>query len=89
METLIINLIGGAVGGNIFGAILKNLSLGTVGNSIAGIVGGAIASQLAPDLLGTSASMDLTGILSQIASGGAGGGIVMIVVGLIKNMLGR
>jgi hypothetical protein len=40
MIPLIIQLISGAVGGNIAGAILKNLNLGPIGNSIAGIVGG-------------------------------------------------
>ena len=35
---LIIQLISGAVGGNVAGAMMKNLSLGTLGNSIAGIL---------------------------------------------------
>ena len=35
---LIINLISGAVGGNIAGGVLKEQSLGTVGNPIAGLV---------------------------------------------------
>jgi ABC-type uncharacterized transport system permease subunit len=39
---LIIQLVSGAVGGNIAGAALKNLSLGTVLNSIFGILGGGI-----------------------------------------------
>lgn len=43
---LIIELVSGAVGGNIAGGLLKNLSLGPVGNSIAGIVGGGIGGQL-------------------------------------------
>ena len=37
--TLIINMISGAVGGNIAGALLKDHSLGTLGNSVAGILG--------------------------------------------------
>ena len=36
MIPLIIQLISGAVGGNIAGAILKNFNLGPIGNSIAG-----------------------------------------------------
>lgn len=36
----IIQLISGAVGGNIPGSLFKNLSLGSVGNSIAGALGG-------------------------------------------------
>ena len=40
--TLNINLISGAVGGNIAGALLKDQSSGTLGNSIAGILGGGL-----------------------------------------------
>ena len=39
---LIIQLVFVALGGNVAGKLLKNLSLGTVGNSIAGILGGGI-----------------------------------------------
>jgi hypothetical protein len=39
MVALIIQLISGAVGGNIAGAILKNFNLGPIGNSIAGLIG--------------------------------------------------
>ena len=40
--SLIIQLVSGAVGGNIGGALHKNVSLGTTGNSIAGIIGGIV-----------------------------------------------
>lgn len=86
---LIINLLGGAAGGNIAGALLKNLSLGTLGNSLAGILGGGVASQVLPGLLGAAGGMDLAGILTQVASGAGGGGIAMILIGIIKNILGR
>ena len=86
---LIINLIGGAVGGNAAGAILKNLSLGTAGNSIVGIIGGAIASQVLPGLLGGAGSMDLMGIITQVVSGGVGGSAGLVIVGLLKNILGK
>ena len=42
LVNLIIQLISGAVGGNVAGAALKDYSLGTLGNSIAGIVGGGV-----------------------------------------------
>ena len=45
---LIIQLISGAVGGNIAGVALKDYSLGTLGNSIAGVVGGLRAARLRP-----------------------------------------
>ena len=37
---LIIQLISGAVGGNVAGAAMKQYNLGTIGNSIAGLIGG-------------------------------------------------
>ena len=38
---LIVQLISGAVGGNVAGIALKQYDLGTIGNSIAGIIGGS------------------------------------------------
>lgn len=43
----LISLATGAVGGNIGGALFKNLSLGTLGNTIAGVVGGFIKNAMA------------------------------------------
>ncbi len=86
METLlplIIQLISGAVGGNIAGALLKTFSLGAVGNSLAGIVGGALGGQLIA-ILGSGI---LDGIASDIVSGGIGGGALMIIIGLIKKIM--
>ena len=44
--TLLIQLVSGALGGNIAGSMLKNMSLGTLGNTIAGIVGGGLGGQI-------------------------------------------
>ncbi len=49
---LIIQLLSGAVGGNIVGKLFSNLSLGAVGNSIAGILGGGIGGQILSGLAG-------------------------------------
>ena len=43
---LIIQLISGAVGGNIAGAAMKQYNLGTIGNSIAGLIGGGVGAQI-------------------------------------------
>ena len=95
MEGLIVSLISGAVGGNVAGGILKNLSLGTVGNSIAGIVGGAGLSAILP-MFGMAAADPTTGggldigtIVSSLISGGAGGAGAMAIVGVLKNMMGK
>jgi len=89
--SLIIEVISGAVGGNVAGAAMKENSLGTVGNSIAGIVGGGLGGTVLQTVMGTAAagggSLDLTTILSNVAGGGVGGAILMAVVGIIKNKM--
>jgi uncharacterized membrane protein YeaQ/YmgE (transglycosylase-associated protein family) len=82
------NIISGAIGGNVAGAAMKEKSLGTVGNSIAGILGGGLGGMILQSIMGSAAtggSLDLTTILSNVAGGGVGGAILMAVVGIIKN----
>lgn len=103
---LIIQLVTGAVGGNVAGKLLKNLSLGTVGNSISGILGGGLGGYLLGMLglgggaaTGTDMSaatdavagggMDISSILGSVAGGGVGGGVVMAVIGAIKNAMAK
>jgi uncharacterized membrane protein YeaQ/YmgE (transglycosylase-associated protein family) len=45
ITALIIQLVSGAVGGNIAGAAMSKFNLGPIGNSIAGIVGGGVGGQ--------------------------------------------
>jgi hypothetical protein len=92
---LIIQLISGAVGGNIAGSALKQYNLGTLGNSIAGVIGGGVGAQIIGALLGggtgaeaAAGGLDIGSIIGQIVSGGAGGGILMVIVGLIKQAMG-
>lgn len=91
---LIISLVSGAAGGNIVGALAKNLNLGTVGNSLAGILGGGLGSQILGALGagGTAAAAQSTGldigsILGSVAGGGVGGGALMSVIGLARGMM--
>jgi len=90
---LIIQLISGAVGGNIAGSALKDYSLGTLGNSIAGAVGGGVGGwllqSLVPALAQTASTTDWSAVVGQVASGGVGGAVLMIVVGVLKNMMGK
>src|SRR5215510_2972091 len=89
---LIIDLISGAVGGNIAGSALKQYDLGTLGNSIAGIIGGGIGGQILSMVLGGGAAgggnLDIGSIIAQIAGGGVGGGILMIIIGIIRQAMG-
>ena len=99
---IVIPLISGAVGGNVVGALAKNLSLGTLGNSLAGVLGGVGGSQLLGMLTGggaaaaasaastaTAGGMDISAILTQVASGGAGGGVLMAIIGVVKGMMAK
>jgi hypothetical protein len=94
---LIIQLVSGAAGGNIAGALFKNISLGTLWNSVAGIVGGGLGGQILQAVLGTGAAtaaatgagLDVGAIISQVAGGGVGGAILMAIVGLIRSMMSK
>jgi len=92
--TLIIQLLSGAAGGNIAGALLKNISLGTLGNSIAGIVGGGLGAQILGQFFNLppaalSGGIDPMAILSQVLAGGAGGGVTLAIVGALRSMLSK
>jgi hypothetical protein len=88
---LIVQLISGAVGGNIAGKALSQYDLGAVGNSVAGIIGGGLGGQLLTALLGSGAASggntDIGSIIAQIAGGGVGGGLLMIIVGIIRQTM--
>jgi len=89
---LIIQLISGALGGNIAGTLLKNISLGTLGNSIAGIVGGGVAGQILEQVFHTGiagGAIDPVAIITQILGGGVGGGVLMAIVGAIRNAVAK
>jgi uncharacterized membrane protein YeaQ/YmgE (transglycosylase-associated protein family) len=92
---LIIQLISGAAGGNVAGLALKRYDLGTIGNSIAGVIGGAVGAQILGLLLdgGDGAVVgpngyDMGTLIAQVASGGVGGGGLLVLVGLMKQVMG-
>lgn len=91
---IIIQLVSGAVGGNVAGAVLKNFNLGTLWNSILGIVGGGLGGTLLNSVLGagavsTGAGLDIATILGNVASGGVGGGVLLAVVGIIRKVIAK
>lgn len=88
---LIIQLISGAVGGNVAGSVMKDYSLGPILNSIIGILGGGIGGQVLGMLgLGVATGgMDLASIVGQIASGGIGGAILLAIIGVVKGLLAK
>jgi hypothetical protein len=94
----IIEIVAGAIGGNAAGAGVKKYSLGTAGNSIAGAIGGLILGQVlsamgigepgmaAAEGAPAAGGMDVGALISQLVGGGAGGAILTMIVGAIKNM---
>lgn len=92
---LIINLLSGALGGNVAGKLMKGSSLGTLWNSVAGIAGGGIGGTILSALgvgaasAASSGNMDIGSILTQVAGGGVGGGVVMAVIGMVKKMMAK
>lgn len=85
---LIIQLISGAIGGNLAGTQLKEKSLGTAGNSLAGLVGGGLGGQILTAVLGLGAGgaggLDIGALVSQFAGGGVSGALLTVIVALIK-----
>jgi hypothetical protein len=92
LVTLIVQLVGGALGGNGAGALLKKLSLGTIGNSIVGILGGGLGGQLL-NLLGVAVpggtGADIGGIIGNVVTGGVGGGALMAIIGAVKKAISK
>jgi hypothetical protein len=100
ITALIIQLVCGAIGGNVAGAALKKYSLGTLWNSVVGIVGGGIGGQILNAVLGGSgmadaaaatagSGLDIGSIIGNVAGGGIGGAVLMVIVGLIRKAMAK
>ena len=96
MEGLILNLVSGAVSGNVAECLIGSLNQGTVIHSITGILGGGLGGSIlgmlgAPDMAGMASDavgMDIDALLGQVASGGVGGGVLLSIVGLVRSKMG-
>lgn len=93
IPSLVIELVSGAVGGNVAGVALKEKSLGLIGNSLAGVVGGGIGGTILHAAMGAAATgggaTDMNSILSNVAGGGVGGAILMTVIGMVKDAMAK
>ncbi len=87
----VIQLISGAAGGVGAGKVLKNQSLGTIGDAISGLVGGGIGAVILNILVGvqSSGALDAASVGTDVAGGGVGGAVVMVIVSLIKKAMGK
>ena len=91
---LILQLLGGAAGGNIAASLMKNLSLDKVGNTLAGLVGGLLGGNILSSALGlgklaATNGLDLGMVVSHIAGSGVGGGLMMLLVGMLRAVFAR
>ncbi len=87
--SLLIQLVSGAEGGNILGGLIKQVNVGPLGNTIVGIIGAVITS-LATGKLGAGTDLSsITSILASVGVNAAGGGVLTVVVGLIKQALAK
>ncbi len=97
---IIIQLILGAVGGNVGAAVVKNSNLGTTGNSVVGAIGGIILGQIIQHMTGAPPSPDaaaaaaaatsgIGAIIENVIGGGVGGAVLQVIAGLIKNSMSK
>ena len=94
---LLISLIAGAIGGNIAGGLVPRLDTGLLVNSLLGVIGGAVGgyvlgflgvgglAQTAP----YDAALDHTALVTEVAAGGIGGAVCLLLAGLLRNMVTR
>ncbi len=92
LVNLLIQIIAGAVGGNVAGVAAKDVDLGMLGNTISGAIGGGVGGQilttLVPMLSGAGTNFDVGALIGQAAGGGVAGAILTAVVGFIMNKMG-
>jgi hypothetical protein len=94
--TFATQVLGGIIAAFAAGALLRPLSLGTLGNVVAGGVGGGLGGliltrylDLAPAGHPDGTVAEPVAVVLQIASGGAGGAVLMILTGLIVGLCRR
>jgi hypothetical protein len=99
---ILVQLIGGGVGGNVIAQIVKSLNLGPAGNTIVGAIGGIAGTWLAgmiPGLnslvagtagaAGAAGGLDIGALAGQGATGLVSGGILTAIAGLIKSSMAK
>ncbi|OCW22064.1 hypothetical protein [Pseudomonas sp. S3E12] len=85
--SLLVQIISGAVGGNLAG--MTKQSLGTGLNTMLGGIGGLVLGQVVAALTGTSGgeALDVAAVGGNIVGGGFGGLLLTWVVGFIKSKM--
>lgn len=92
---LLVQVLSGAVGGNIAGGLSRTGALGAPGNTLAGAVGGGIGGQVLSALLSLAAArnsagaLDVAGFVSQLLAGGLSGGVLTAILNMIRAAAAR
>lgn len=87
---IILQLIGGAAGGNGISALLKDSKLSPILSTIVGLIGGFAGGQLAGLIPGVdAANLDFGSIIASLIGGGVGGGALTAIVGVIKQAISK
>jgi hypothetical protein len=94
--SLLIQMLSGAAGGHVVASQIKSTNLGAAGNTLAGLIGGGIGSQILSNLFGLGApalggadGIDIANLVSMIALGGAGGGLMTALMGWLTRTAAR
>lgn len=96
MINLLVQLLSGAVGGNVAGGLSRTGGMGAPGNTLAGAVGGGIGGQILSALLSLAAArssstgaLDIPGFVSQLLAGGLSGGVLTAILNMIRAAAAR
>lgn len=89
LVSILVQLVGGAVGGSASGKTIKSADLGALWNSVAGAIGGLGGGSIIAALGGAAGSaaggLDVASIATQLLGSGLGGVVLQAIVGLLKN----
>ena len=101
---IILSLIAGVIGGLAAGGVLRTLDMGRLINSIAGVIGGGGAGYMmamlshgapppqdpdAPVMVATMGGLDIGIIITQLAAGGIGAGLLLAVLAGLRSLIRR
>lgn len=93
LANLALQLVSGAAGGHFMGKQTLSSNLGPLGNALTGAIGGGLGSQATAAATGLGAAMvnagDIGAIVAQALGSGLGGGILTLLIGMLRQTFAR
>ena len=74
LMNMLMGLLGGGVGGNALGALMKNRSMGPMWNTLLGAAGGLLGGQV----------MSSGGVGGELGAGAVGGAVLTLIGSFLK-----